>query len=109
MDEEHQADWQQLPHNPRGFFGLGGQFDRRDLKRAYGKLIRKFKPETHPDEFQRIRAAYEEVESFLRYGQSQRDAADANEAWNITMPDPRANARTGELTPPAIYFLASVK
>lgn len=63
-------DWSQLPHNPLSFFGLNESFDRKQLKRSYSRLIRQFKPETHPAEFQQIRAAYEELDRGLRYGRS---------------------------------------
>ncbi len=81
-----------MPHNPQGFFGLEGEFDRRELKRAYGKLIRQFKPESHPNEFQRIRAAYEELESFLRYGQSQQNTAATRQAWNMGTLDSKSKS-----------------
>ena len=61
-------DIQCLPNQPEKFFGLDQGYDRRDLKRAYGKAIRLFKPETHAAEFQLIRAAYERLERQLRYG-----------------------------------------
>ncbi len=62
------VDWNKLPHDPRGFFGLEENFDRKDLKRSYAQLIKQFKPETAPEEFQRIRAAFEYLEGILRYG-----------------------------------------
>lgn len=61
-------DWDLLPGQPRAFFELEEGFDRKDLKRAYNGLLRRFKPERFPAEFQRIRAAYEELEDALRYG-----------------------------------------
>lgn len=79
------ADWNLLPHQPMQFFGLASDFDRRDLKRAYGKLIRKFKPETHPNEFQKIRRAYEELENQVRYGVQQKMIASQTEAWNAVI------------------------
>jgi len=63
--------WKLLPHDPVTFFGLKTGFDRKTLKRAYGKLIRQFKPEKFPEEFQRIRAAFETLDGQLRYGQVQ--------------------------------------
>jgi hypothetical protein len=60
--------WDRLPHDPLGFFGLTGGFDRRDLKRRYNQLIRQFKPEKFPEQFQRIRAAYEQLDLQIRYG-----------------------------------------
>jgi len=67
-DEPPQPDWQRLPHDPRGFFQLDDEFDRKQLKRSYNRFIRRFKPETHPEEFQRIRGAYEQLDQMLRYG-----------------------------------------
>lgn len=60
--------WHELPHNPVAFFGLSDGFDQKDLKRAYNRLIRKYKPENSPAEFQQIRAAYERLDNQLRYG-----------------------------------------
>lgn len=89
------GDWNCLPHDPLGFFCLQEGFDRKDLKRAYGKLIRRYKPETHPQEFQRIRQAYEQLESLNRYGVRQQLAQDQKSAWESLMresaePDPAA-------------------
>ncbi len=61
-------DWSLLPGAPAEFFGLEGQFDANDLKRSYNRFLKKFKPEKFPDEFQRIRQAYENLERMLRYG-----------------------------------------
>ena len=62
-------DWSLLPHDAAGFFGLEENFDRTGLKRAYNRFLKKFKPEKYPQEFQRIRAAYEELEQELRYSE----------------------------------------
>ena len=59
---EPEADWSLLPHHPVQFFGLEDGFDNRQLKRAYNRLIRIYKPERSPAEFQRIRAAYEQLD-----------------------------------------------
>ena len=67
-EDAPQPEWRCLPHDPQSFFALADGFDRKDLKRAYNRLIRRFKPETHPEEFQRIRAAYEQLDQMLRYG-----------------------------------------
>jgi len=66
-DAIDEPDWSHLPRDPIAFFGLAAGFDRTDLKRRYGQLIRRFKPEQQPVEFQRIRAAYEELENWLRF------------------------------------------
>ena len=81
--EPNQVQWNRLPHDPVGFFGLSPQFERSDLKRSYGKMIRIYKPETHPQEFQRIREAYEELESRNRYGVQQQLSAKQIDAWSF--------------------------
>ena len=62
------VDWSLLPQAPLAFFGLSASFARKELKRAYNRLLRQFKPEKHPQEFQQIRAAYELLDNQLRYG-----------------------------------------
>ena len=71
MDEQEPVDWNLLQHNPQAFFGLPASFDRKDLKRAYNVWLKRFKPEQYPTEFQRIRAAYELLESQLRFQTNQ--------------------------------------
>lgn len=66
--DPEQPDWDLLPHDAETFFGLESGFDRRDLKRAYNRFVKRFKPEKFPAEFQRIRAAYEGLDQALRYG-----------------------------------------
>jgi len=57
-----EPDWRSLPHDPEAFFGLLAPWDARELKRRYHRLIKRYKPEKHPAEFQRIRAAFEALE-----------------------------------------------
>ncbi len=70
MSQDDEPQWHLLPHQPIAFFGLKEPFDRKELKRAYNSLVRKFKPDKAPQEFQKIRAAYELLDSNLRYGES---------------------------------------
>jgi hypothetical protein len=63
MSEESEPDWELLARDPLAFFALDAGYERDDLRRAYGKWIRRFRPETHPAEFQRLRAAYEKLEA----------------------------------------------
>lgn len=49
-------DW---PADPFALLGVGRGASETDVKRAYTRLIRRFKPEHHPDQFRRIREAYE--------------------------------------------------
>jgi hypothetical protein len=68
--EQPEVHWEYLPQDPQSFFALDDGYDRRDLKRAYNGLLRRFKPERFPDEFKRIRVAYEELEEHLRWRES---------------------------------------
>ena len=109
MDDSNnvdEPDWGLLPYRAQEFFGLDSGFDRKALKRAYSKLIRRFKPERFPNEFQRIRAAFEQLENELRYGQSAISArasveayawqSDANVSSATTV---ESNERTSDPTP----------
>lgn len=60
--------WHFLPRFPRKFFGLEPEATREHLKHAYSVLIRKYKPERYPEEFKRIRAAFEQVDREMRDG-----------------------------------------
>ncbi|MBW3540610.1 MAG: J domain-containing protein [Planctomycetes bacterium] len=72
MSDGDEPRWELLPYDPQGFFQLEDGFDRKELKRRYNALIRRYKPEKAPAEFQRIRAAYEALDGRLRYGQAPR-------------------------------------
>ncbi len=50
------ADW---PTDPFALLGVPPGSADADVKRAYTRLVRRFKPEHHPDQFRRIREAYE--------------------------------------------------
>ncbi len=95
-------DWTRLPHDPRGFFELAAEFDRKELKRRYNALIKVYKPERHPAEFQRIRGAYEALDQQLRYGA---DASVPIELpkydWTaVATPVVVSPATPGEVSPP---------
>ncbi len=67
-DNSDLLNWGWLPYRPEKFFGLSDHFDRTELKRRYSQLIRQFKPEKFPEEFQQIRAAYEALDHRFRSG-----------------------------------------
>lgn len=83
-DSVEQPNWDTLPHDPQAFFELADGFERRDLKRSYSRLIRVYKPERHPEEFQRIRAAYEQLDRELRYGRSAETTKPPVQRWDAT-------------------------
>lgn len=71
-------DW---PDDAYTLFGIGRSAGMRDLRRAYANLIRRYKPEHHPDEFRRIRDAYEALEWQIRWREQNRDSdADSESA-----------------------------
>lgn len=60
--------------NPYEVLGVERTADARAIKRAYFAKVREFPPETHPEEFQRLRAAYEllsDEEARRQYDESQ--------------------------------------
>lgn len=81
MDKAQGPDWSLLPNDPQAFFGLSMPFELVELKRAYGKLIKLYKPETNPGEFQRIRTAYERLERDFRYGLKSPTGKPADLGW----------------------------
>lgn len=49
------------PDDPYRLLGVAQDVDPKELRRAYTRLIRTYKPEQYPEQFRRIREAYEEV------------------------------------------------
>ncbi|MCC7474078.1 MAG: J domain-containing protein [Pirellulales bacterium] len=102
-------DWSLLPRDPVRFFRLPPEYDRRDLKRSYNQLLRRFKPERFPQEFQRIRAAYEQLENALRYGQSPEDTPTTAPSFSWDAPTASAafagTAASGRSSTPAVVTL----
>jgi tetratricopeptide (TPR) repeat protein len=63
--------------NPYEVLGVERTAEARDIKRAYFAKVRQFPPETHPEEFQRLRAAYEllsDEEARRAYDERQKDS-----------------------------------
>ncbi len=84
-ENESGPDWSLLPGNPTEFFGLKPDAGRKELKRSYNRLVKRFKPERYPEEFQRIRRAFEQLEDQLRYGTSA-----PSPVLGATLPSPAA-------------------
>ena len=55
------------PTDPFVLLNIGPAPNARAAKRAYYKLVRKYKPDRFPVEFQKIREAYEQVERWLTW------------------------------------------
>jgi|SRR5579883_546482 len=66
------------PTDPFALLGVPRSVSEADLKRAYTRLIRKYKPEHAPEEFRRIREAYEAAIEMSRW---YRDAPPVRETF----------------------------
>lgn len=60
-------DFRHWPTDPHELLGVSASADTKSLRRAYTALIRQFKPEQHPEQFQKIRAAYEQAKSWASF------------------------------------------
>lgn len=52
--------------DPYAVLGLDSRATAEDVRQAYFRLVRLYTPEAHPEEFKRVRAAYEALRSPLR-------------------------------------------
>lgn len=84
---DESPDWSLLPQRPIEFFRLEPGFDRKALKRAYNHWLRQYKPDKYPDQFQKLRAAYELLDSGLRYNQDTGQVAHTAPMWDTTLND----------------------
>lgn len=69
--------WERLPDDPLGFFGLAPGFELLELRRRYGRLIKRHRPDDDPQAFARIRAAYEVLEPLAASPAAEGDRAPA--------------------------------
>lgn len=53
--------------DPFKLLGVPRDVDKRELKRAYGRMVRRYRPDRHPEEFRKVRAAYEEALESLEF------------------------------------------
>jgi hypothetical protein len=60
-------DLSRWPANPFELLGVPPGVGERDLRRAYTRLIRVYKPEQFPEHFRRIREAYEAARHFVPF------------------------------------------
>lgn len=55
-----------MNEDPYAVLGLDGSATAEEVRQAYFRLVRVHTPEAHPEEFKRVRAAYETLRSPLR-------------------------------------------
>jgi len=63
LPDNHEA-W---PSNPYELLGIEQSVDKKTARRAYTKLVKKYKPDIAPNEFQKIRSAYEQIQTQLSW------------------------------------------
>jgi hypothetical protein len=59
------VDLAQWPEDPFAVLGVDRRADETELRRAYARLIRVYKPEHAPEEFRRVREAYDQAQQQL--------------------------------------------
>ena len=99
MSEGVEPDWALLPSQPAQFFGLPVDFERSDLKRAYNRLLKVYKPERHPEQFQKIRAAYEALEGRFGGGGTASQSPQQFRTLAVELGQPPASATTADGRP----------
>ena len=90
---------------PLALFGADALSDARALKRAYARLIRRFKPEVAPAAFAHIRRVYEEAKAALDAGVSL-IAADGDARDEAA--DGEAEGADDDEMPPSLAHLVEV-
>ncbi len=78
MDENNELpdDYTQWSDNYWDWFNLDSQNATYDeLRRAYSRLIKRFRPETHPEQFQRIQSAFEALRELLQSNNSSKNGS----------------------------------
>jgi hypothetical protein len=102
-------DYSLWPSNPHELLGIGHDADAKAARRAYLSLIRRFKPEHAPEQFKRIREAYDFVDQQIKarelYGRWVQDEEgdDEEDAWGL-----QSAAATDEDDAPFIAELSPV-
>jgi hypothetical protein len=61
MADDLADDPENWPRDPYALLGVRPGIDARELRKKYNSLIRRFKPEQYPEQFRRIREAYDQV------------------------------------------------
>ena len=87
MPHELPEDIREWPNDPFAILGVERGADDLTVRRAYTQLIRRFKPEHHPVEFSKIRAAYEACQQQASwYRHDVNDEPDEPEVVEVPLP-----------------------
>lgn len=91
-----------MSEDPYTVLGLDRDAKAEDVRQAYFRLVRIYSPEAHPEEFKRVRAAYETLRSPLRRAELAVLAFDETVA-EVDL-DLVATVREGRLDAPALLL-----
>ena len=97
MADELADDPKDWPTDPYALLGVGHGIDARELRKRYNALIRRFKPEQYPEQFRRIREAYDQVlmqEQWRRFSAPLPPRAGTAEPLPRFAPKPAADPRS---------------
>lgn len=85
---ESEPDWTLARMSPWRFFALSEDSTRGELRRKYAALIRTYRPESHPEQFMIIRAAYEQLDAILKL--KSEDDSERRAVWESIVPNSAA-------------------
>lgn len=80
-DHELPEDVSAWPSDPFQLLGAPPDSDARAVKRAYARLVRRFKPEDSPEQFQRIREAYDRANRMVEWRSTIRRVHEDDDAF----------------------------
>ena len=90
------------PRDPFALLGIASSAGADDARRAYTRLVKRYRPDESPREFQQIRAAYEEATRRIERRAAGGRAAGVDFPWElfgeIREPDRRSGSRPPEAT-----------
>jgi len=90
MSEHHLPDdVRRWPPDPYALLGVTPAVSARDLKKAYARLIRQYRPEEFPEQFRRVRDAFEAVQQNIKYS-----------SWFAPPPEEPVESRGDSFTDP---------
>lgn len=100
-------DW---PDDPYELLGVARGVQARDLKKAYTQLIRIYKPEQFPEQFRKIRDAYETVLRFVQWFGAAEEAApaEAGAGESAASADARSDLPGWQATPSRVDELSAL-
>jgi len=105
------ADDDALPDttDPHELLGIAEDADERSIKRAYARLIKRWRPDRAPDEFRRIHEAYEAAQRFRAYHAEDPPGESEPEPEPEPVPEPVVEAVDAALPPRAAEVAAAFR